>query len=235
MINEVNKMYQFKEGQVVRNEISTIPYTWIHTEQLNKSICIMLPGLGYTTQRPLLHYATSMCFDQNVDILHVNYQFNKNEHFLTCSKDEQVYWMYEDVKAVVEEILKGTTYQQCFLLSKSIGTIPMAIESTHKNFIRNPFGVWLTPLLKEENVYETLLKTEFASLCIIGNQDHHFIEERVTALNNNPQITTLIIPGADHSLEIQGDVSASIDAIKIIMESIQEFIISHKLRNDANQ
>ncbi|MEH7308350.1 alpha/beta family hydrolase [Neobacillus drentensis] len=222
-------MYQFKDGQVVRNGYSTIPYTWIHNEKGNKSICIMLPGLGYTTQRPLFHYATSMCLNHQIDILHVNYQFAKNEHFTRLSKEKQDRWMYEDVKAVVEEILTGTNYEQCFLLCKSIGTIPMALEWTHKNFIQNPFGIWLTPLLKEDNVYETLVKTELPSLCIIGDQDHHFINERVTALKKNEHISTVIIPGADHSLEIQGDVSASIEAVKIMVDSVQDFIRSHRI------
>ncbi|MEH7081685.1 hypothetical protein V7139_02935 [Neobacillus drentensis] len=222
-------MYQFKEGQVVRTEYSTIPYTWIHHEKPNKSICIMLPGLGYTTQRPLFHYATGVCLDEEIDILHVNYQFNKNQHFATLSKEEQVRWMYEDVEAVIEEILGDTNYQQCFLLSKSIGTIPMAIEWINRKFIRNSFGIWLTPLFKEDYVYETLLQTELPSLCIIGEQDHHFIDERVTSLNNNELVTTVIIPGAEHSLELHGDVFASIDAIKKIMESVQEFIRNHKI------
>ena len=189
----------------------------------------MLPGLGYTTQRPLFHYATGVCLDEEIDILHVNYQFNKNQHFTTLSKEEQVRWMYEDVEAVIEEILGDTNYQQCFLLSKSIGTIPMAMEWINRKFIRNSFGIWLTPLFKEDYVYETLLQTELPSLCIIGEQDHHFIDERVTSLNNNELVTTVIIPGAEHSLELHGDVFASIDAIKIIMESVQEFIRNYKI------
>ncbi|MEH7503949.1 hypothetical protein V7152_18370 [Neobacillus drentensis] len=221
-------MFQFNEGQVVRSEFSTIPYTWVRNEIPSKSICIMLPGLGYTTQRPLFHYATSMCLNNIVDILHINYNFVKNEHFAKLSNEEQVRWMYEDVKAVAEEILKGTNYSQSFLLSKSIGTIPMAIEWVNKNFLQNPFGIWLTPLLKDDNVYNTLLITELPSLCVIGDRDHHFIEGRVTSLKNNDHISTVIIPNADHSLEIQGNVSASIDAVKTIIEAVQEFIVKNK-------
>ncbi|PFP24654.1 hypothetical protein COJ96_21670 [Bacillus sp. AFS073361] len=82
-------MEQLKEGLVVRNEFSSIPYSWIHHEKLNKSIYIMLPGLGYTTQRPLFHYTTGMCLNNNIDILHVNYQFAKNKHFTSVSQEDQ--------------------------------------------------------------------------------------------------------------------------------------------------
>lgn len=222
-------MYQFTEGQVVRMEISTIPYTLIRSEKPNKSICIMLPGLGYTTQRPLFHYATSMCLNNHIDVLHINYHFVKNEHFAGLSKEDQEYWMYEDVKAVVDEVLKSSKYEQCFLFSKSIGTIPMAMEWIHRKFIRKPFGIWLTPLLKDDSVYNSLLETRLPSLCVIGDDDNHFIEERVASLNHNEFIKTVIIPKADHSLEIQDDILTTIDAIKIVIESIQAFLIRHKI------
>lgn len=222
-------MYQLNEGQVERSEVSTIPYTWIRSEEANKSICIMLPGLGYTTQRPLFHYGTSICLKNHVDVLHINYNFMKNGPFATLGKEEQSHWMYEDVKDVVEEVLKDTNYVQCFLLSKSIGSIPMAIEWSQKNFIRNTFGIWLTPLFQEDQVYHALLNTEHPSLCVIGDHDHHFIKERISSLKNNKLISTVIIPDADHSLEIHGDMSATLDAMKSLLERIQDFIVRHKV------
>jgi hypothetical protein len=216
-------MYEMIEAEVVRDKYSSVPYLWIRNKKPTKSICIMLPGLGYSTQQPLFHYATSLFADNNIDILHINYDFVKNKHFAKLSKTEQEQWMYEDVKSVVKEVLKDTHYEQCFLLSKSIGTIPMAMEWKHKSFIQNPVGIWLTPLLKEDLVFETLLNTDIPSLCVIGDQDQHYIEERISLLENN-QISTLVIPNANHSLEVNGDVLTTIEAMKLIMKRLQEFI-----------
>ena len=218
-------MYRIKEDHVVRNEYSTIPYTWIRSDQPNQAICIMLPGLGYSTQRPLFHYATGMCLNHNIDVLHINYQFAKNEQFKKLSKTDQDHWMYEDAKAVIERVLKENVYEQCILMSKSIGTIPMAMEWTEKNFIKNTIGVWLTPLMKDDNVYQALLNTDLPSLCVIGDHDHHFIKERISSLKNNEFVSTVVIPNADHGLEIKGDILASIEAIKGIIERVQEFMI----------
>lgn len=223
-------MYEFIEDQVVRNEMSTIPYLWIQSKQPAKSICVMLPGLGYSTQRPLFHYGTGVCLEQNVDVLHINYKFVKNEHFKKLPEPEQNQWMYEDVCAVVEEVLKDSSYEQIFLLSKSIGTIPMAKEWGQRHFTRQSFGIWLTPLIKIDVVYQSLLKTQLPSLCIIGNQDHHFVEERITSLKNNPLIETVVVSNAEHSLEVNGDVLESIDAMKEIMKSIGEFVRDHRIK-----
>jgi len=225
----VNEMYQFFENEVVRNEYSTIPYTWIRSEKRNKSICIMLPGLGYTTQRPLFHYATGVCLNNNIDVLHINYNFVKNEQFRKLTNPEQDQWMFDDVKAVVDAVLKESSYEQCLLVSKSIGTVPMAMEWTQRDFLRNTVGIWLTPLIKEDRVYEALLKTDLPSLCVIGDEDHHFIEERLEAFKNNPLVSTVVIPKADHSLEVSKDTLASIEAMKEIIEHLQAFIEKHKI------
>ncbi|ETI70756.1 hypothetical protein [Neobacillus vireti] len=223
-------MYQITEGQVVRTEQSTIPYTWIHGEQPNKSICFMLPGLGYSTERPLFHYATGVCLNQKVDVLHINYNFAKNEHFIELNNQEQDSWMYDDVKAVVWEVLKETNYEQCFLLSKSIGTIPMAMEWNQRNFIKNAIGIWLTPLMKIDAVYDALLNTKLPSLCVIGDEDHHYIEERISSLKNNEHVSKVVIPKADHGLEIKGDTLASIEAAKEVFKHIHDFIAKYKIK-----
>ena len=163
--------------------------------------------------------------NHNIDVLHINYYFAKNEQFKMLSKEEQDQWMYEDVKEVVEEVLKDTVYEQSFLFSKSIGTIPMAMEWAQKNFIKHAIGVWLTPLLKDDHVYQALLHTDRPSLCVIGDQDHHFIEERISSLKNNHLVSTVVIPHADHALEIKGDTLASIEALKEVTERVQEFMI----------
>jgi hypothetical protein len=181
-----------------------------------------------STQRPLFHYATGICLNENVDVLHINYNFTKNDYFEKLTKPEQEWWMYDDVKAVVDVVLKNTVYKQCFYLSKSIGTIPMAMEWTQKNLVHNAFGIWLTPLLNEDKVYSALLNTELPSLCVIGNQDHHFNGERLSSLKNNHLVSTVVIPKADHSLEIKGDILATIEAVKEVIFGMQEFIISKK-------
>jgi hypothetical protein len=212
---------QFIEKQLVRNEQSTIPYTYISNG--NKGICIMLPGIGYTTQRPLFHYATGLFINQNFDILHINYDYRKNDEFNRLGSSERERWIYEDVKAVLDEVCEG--YEKLFILGKSLGTIPMAMELTHKPSAK----IWLTPLLKDDGVYQALLNTDVPSLCMIGDEDHHYIEEKLTAIKSNHLVSTVVIPKADHSLELQGDHYGSIDAVKRVMQLVEEFIKKTKI------
>lgn len=221
-------VYQISEDQVVRNEFYTIPYTWIRSDKPNKSICIMLPGLGYTTQRPLFHYATGLFLNHHVDVLQIHYQFAKNEKYKKLPYAEQEQWMYDDVRAVTDEVLKNTNYEQFFILGKSIGTISMAKAWSEKSFVQNACGIWLTPLVKIDEVYKAMLNSHRPSLCVLGDKDHHFNVERVSSLKNNPLVRTFVVPGADHSLEIGGEIFASIEALKEVMKQVEDFLIRYR-------
>lgn len=184
----------------------------------------MLPGLGYTTQQPLFHYATGLFLNHQIDVLHINYQFAKNEQFKKLTDTEQEQSMYDDVLAVLDKVLKASKYKQFFVLGKSIGTIPMAKEWVEKRVSGNTFGIWLTPLVKRDAVYEAMMNTDSPSLCVIGDQDRHYDKERISSLKNNSLVSTYIIPQANHSLEITGDLFASIEALKEVMKQVEDFL-----------
>ncbi|MCR2823535.1 alpha/beta family hydrolase [Lederbergia panacisoli] len=226
-------MYEFNEGKVVRNDDSTINYTWIHGKEKNNGICIMLPGLGYTTQRPLFHYATGICMNENVDLLHVNYNYLENEAFKKLEHHAQDQWIYEDVVSVVETVLKDTEYGMYFILSKSIGTIPMAYEWNRKNFIdvNRTYGIWLTPLIKDETVCNALSKIVIPSLYVIGTDDPHYKENLIADINKNSNVKGLVIPNANHGLEVKGDVKTTINIVKEVMNTIEKFIKEYKGRD----
>ncbi|MDQ0973798.1 hypothetical protein QFZ31_003676 [Neobacillus niacini] len=103
---------------------------------------------------------------------------------------------------------------------------------TKRKFISLPMGIWLTPLLKEDFVFDTLLKTRIPNLCIIGDQDQHYLQERISLLETNKLISTLVIPDANHSLEVNGDIAATIEAMKVIINRMQDFIGVHSTNRE---
>ncbi|MBI0578715.1 hypothetical protein IEC97_15230 [Neobacillus cucumis] len=102
----------------------------------------------------------------------------------------------------------------------------MAKEWVEKRVVPNLFGIWLTPLVKIDGVYEAMLNSDCPLLCVIGDQDHHFHEERISSLKNNPLISTCVIPGANHSLELGSDMFASIEALKEVLKQVEDFLIN---------
>lgn len=203
---------------------STIPTQWTRGEQPSSTLCIMLPGKGYTTQRPLFHYATSVLRNRGIDILHINYDYSENEAFNAASHAEQDQWMYEDIQEVAQAFLKDHVYKRVIWFSKSIGTIPMALGWAN-DWQTEPTvcGVWLTPLINEESVCASIQASQVPSLVIIGNQDSIYNEEKLNAITSN-HVEKYVVPGANHGLEIEGDVVNSIDIMKSIVQCMDAFV-----------
>ncbi|GGB60371.1 hypothetical protein F3157_17295 [Virgibacillus dakarensis] len=63
------------------------------------------------------------------------------------------------------------------------------------------------------------MKSEIPSLYVIGNEDPDFSEELIGSLNNE-LVSGLIIPDANHGLEVKGDIKATINAAMQVITSV---------------
>ena len=63
------------------------------------------------------------------------------------------------------------------------------------------------------------------SLCIIGDEDP-FYEQGIINRLLEENLETLVINGADHGLDIDSDLMRSIDNLKSIVASVENFIIN---------
>jgi hypothetical protein len=62
------------------------------------------------------------------------------------------------------------------------------------------------------------------SLIVIGTADPHFNEALLDEIKRETDSEMLIIEGADHSLEIGGDVLRSLAAMEKVIRAIQSFV-----------
>lgn len=215
MFDVINKQVHLKNG-------ICISYEWIRHTQESNALCIMLPGLGYTTQKPLFHYSVGVFLQQNTDVLLVNYNYKGDYEFKQMSKEERSERMYEEGHSVIQEVLQVQSYEKHFLLSKSIGSIPMSLLC--KRQFRQAYCIWLTPLLTEDVVYNAMREHKHPSVSIIGTADPFFIPERWSSLNGTSNTQTLLVPDANHSLEIEKQPLNSIDILKDCMEILQQYV-----------
>ncbi|HLO11738.1 MAG TPA: alpha/beta hydrolase [Pseudoneobacillus sp.] len=194
-----------------------IPFKLYKHEENSNSLTIILPGAGYTTQAPLLHYTTGMMFNKGSDVLLVNYHYSK-EVLSSLSEDE----ITSDVQAVIETILKDNDYTDFTIVAKSIGTIALTYLLKDPNY-HSSKAIWLTPLLQRNDVYHALLNNKNKALCIIGDKDPCYIYEKFEEIKKNNQLKTSLIEGVNHSLEFERDIFRSIEVLKDVMIKINQF------------
>ena len=214
-------MFKVHRDSAVGYKEMGIPFTILSTVEDARHLAILLPGAGYTVQAPLLHFSTGVFLNKSFDVLQVNYSYNDKfyDDFTIEEIDQAIKY---DVKVVIDKVLANKTYENYYLIGKSLGTIAMSSE-LKRDVFKEAKALWLTPLLNQEDVFESMLNGSNSSLCLIGDNDHHYNAERYAQLANNKNLVSRLYPNADHGLQYESDPVNSIDLLKVIVKEINEF------------
>jgi predicted alpha/beta hydrolase family esterase len=171
---------------------------------------------------PLLYYTRSLLFALGADVLLVEYAYNRKPDFQVLSDEEQERWFFADVSGAGEAALSFRPYREVTLVGKSLGTLAIAHLMSKPQFA-NSQAVWLTPLLRDERVCIQIRKATQNALLVVGTNDKHYDADFLATLKALPQIKTIVLEGADHSLEFKGDLLKSISLIEQVMREMREF------------
>ncbi len=212
--------------EVNSNEVSgfkekKVRYTIYSTNKDTRSLAIMFPGIGYTVHGPLFHFATGLYLDKGIDVLQLEYPYGDTfyENFTNDQITEAVIY---DSRAMIDQALADREYENFYLIGKSLGTISMSNELKRPRF-KNAKAVWLTPLLKRDDVWSVMKESIGEGLCFIGDLDGHYIEDRFNHLNDLPNMKTKLYPKVHHGMDYEGDILKSIDVLKDIIGEIEQF------------
>jgi hypothetical protein len=171
---------------------------------------LILPGRGYGPQLPLLYYGRRCLVDAGRQVQTLQWPSGG------LGADCVVRVLGEAVGALPG----GST--DLVLLGKSMGThaIPWAAE-------HGVPGIWLTPLLQAPAVRDALPSLPSGSLLVGGTADPTWDRE-VAASSGLP---VLQLEGADHGLEIPGDVHRTIATLARVVAAISD-TLSPSIRED---
>ncbi|MGG4468601.1 alpha/beta hydrolase [Paenibacillus alvei] len=197
----------------------SIPFRLIEQQETADNLVIILPGAGYTTQAPLLHFTTSLFYTKGFDVLHINYSFSRQELSYLSEK----YFTIE-IQRTIDKAIENKKYKNIFVVAKSIGTIALSYL-LHNKMLKDAKTIWLTPLLQRDDVFKAMVTSENKGLCIIGDKDSCFIAERFEKLKNNRQLTFHLVEGGNHSLELDGLPIESVEILKGVLMEISNFEI----------
>jgi predicted alpha/beta-hydrolase family hydrolase len=218
-------MYSFKGLEIkgYRNEL--VPNTLLWQERQARQVAIMLPGIGYTCQMPLLYYASQSMLALGMDVLWVEYNYLRRADYRMLSGAEQNEWHFTDVTAACRIALAQRSYLGVTLIGKSMGTRAMAHLIANEAGFADCRDVWLTPVLRDPKVREQI-KSRRHALVVIGTADPYYDSGYLAGLRANTQSEVMAVEGADHSMEIQGDVGSSLMILEKVTRAIQGFVSS---------
>lgn len=183
-------------------------------------IAVFFPGIGYTMDRPLLHFSRRLAVEMDYEIKPITYGGFPQQVRGDRGKMEECFRLA--LRQSVEFLgdVDLTAYDDILFIGKSVGTIVaacLASQSAARERIRL---VLYTPL---EDTFTFRLSEAIA---FTGGNDLWVggKESRIAALCAARNIPCTVIPDANHSLETN-DVQKDIETLREVMECTRQFIV----------
>jgi hypothetical protein len=197
-----------------------VPHSFWRQERATAHLGILLPGVAYTCDMPLLYYPAALLRDRGADVLRLEYA---SERPASLAAD-QVQRLFAAVAAACSVALAQRDYQEITLVGKSLGTLAMGHLLTTTPGLARARAVWLTPLPQHAGLGAQIQRWAGRSLFVIGTADPAYDAARLQELTAATGGTAVVVNGADHSMEIAGDMPGSLAALTRIMEAIAQWL-----------
>ncbi len=201
-----------------------VPNQFHRQEAAATHLALMLPGFGYTCDMPLLFFTTSHLIDHGADILQVEYAYSRSADYRALDVDERHRWLLADVQAAWQVAQRQRSYQRYTIIGKSLGTRAMAHLLMTEPLLQQAHTIWVTPVWQEPLVGAALRQSTQPALVVIGTADPYYDPALVAELQAREQCTVVVVPDAEHGLEIVGDAVRSIQALAIAIQAVQAFV-----------
>ena len=191
---------------------------------MNKTkFAVFFPGIGYTVDKPLMHFGRRIASDCGYEIKLLPY-----EGFPAKVKGDREK-MVESFKIALKQSEKMladvylSAYEDILFVGKSVGTIvaaKIAAESTVSDKIRL---VLYTPL---DDTFR-FLEEDAKAIVFTGAADPWVggAESKIPELCEKKKIPYYLIPEANHSLE-SADTKQDLENLKDIMEKTKKFVLA---------
>lgn len=202
----------------------SVPNRFFRQDDETDRLAIILPGYGQSADTPLLYFTTSHFLDLRADILLIDYRYSQRADYQELDAGERQRWLSADTTAACRAALAARHYRRITLVGKSLGTRAMAHLLATEEPLRGADTIWFTPVWREEPVRAALLAAEQRALVVIGTADPHYDPHLADEVRQAINGELLVIPDAEHGLEIEGDVIRSVRALETVMRAVVRFV-----------
>lgn len=189
------------------------------TNTRKRNLAVIFPGMGYNSNKPLLHYSRNLAQNKDFEVVEVSYGILPKDDLKAAFEQA----MNETRKSLKEQGVNDFNhYDKILFLAKSIGT---AVSGTLTREL-----IQENPSLSNKlfNIYFTPVKHSLPILCgngivFHGTADTWVETQDVMETCKKLSMNLYITKNANHSMETD-DVLKDLDNMKTIMEQCKEYM-----------
>ena len=171
---------------------------------------ILVPGLGYTTQAPLLDLADAALSDRRCDVEHIAWVVP--DGLLQVGPEP---FVRAHLTAALHRLQQADPQRSVVVIAKSLGSYAAALVAE-----RGLPAVWLTPVLTDESVVDSIAASSAPALLIGGTADRLWVPEAAEATGKQ----TLTILDGSHSLRVPGPLRRYAEVLASVGTAMEEFL-----------
>jgi len=188
-----------------------------------KKLAVFFPGIGYTTDKPLLYFGRRLCEQAGYDIKLLSFSGFPQNVRNDEGKLRECFRIAAEQSAEALNGLDLSAYSEILFVSKSIGTVAAVSVAKLPPFCGRVRHVLFTPL-------EETFNYDIGSAIVFTGTDDQWVGGKATSIQSickSRGIQCSVIPVANHSLET-GDAIRDIETLRNVMETVKGFVSSRE-------
>jgi len=187
-----------------------------------KGLLITLPGNHYGVDGPLLYYPSELLREAGWDTLTLTYGYQ------TAGVEfghEAAPGVLQECQDALQFVLSERIYPCIGLVGKSLGCFIIAQLCSILHGLEKARCVYLTPPIGTPFFDQTFLQTDQPAHLAIGTKDRFYSPQALEELQGVRCFSLTLIEGADHSMDVAGDLHASLEAVRIVVQDAIDFLL----------
>jgi hypothetical protein len=199
-----------------------LPNRYYRQKGAATGLAVMLPGLHYNSDMPLLYYPARLLLQHGYDVVQIQPDYTRPA-FQGASEAEQNAWLRVDARTAVKTGRGRRPDGRLVLLGKSIGTLGVA-QLVDSEFTADAYYIWLTPLLQRSGLVSAAKQCKGVSLFVVGSADPTYDPGVMEDICETTGAKLLLLQDANHLLEVPEDIQRSLRLMDQLLTGIEAFI-----------
>lgn len=207
---------------LVAEDGNPLRHKYFQHEDIPVGLVITFPGDNYGVDGPLLYYPSQLLWAQGWDTATITYGYQSaGKPFAPLAIADVLC----ECQRAICTLLAERPYSRLVLMGKSMGASLVALLCQEMTLPHTTRSIYLTPALGPM-FNPGFLETTQPALLAMGTEDRFFDEAVLAELMGKKEFHLVKVEGADHSMNIPGDLAASLEAIQRVTEAVSEFVSS---------
>jgi alpha/beta superfamily hydrolase len=192
-------------------------------EQEPSGLLVALPGNHYGMDGPLLYYPCKVLQDSGWDTLALTYSYQSAGSEFS---PEDLPGLVRECQDAIRLIRSKQEYEHIAVIGKSLGAFIIAQLCGIEETLESARCLYITPPLGTPIFGQMLQESSQPAHIAIGTKDRFYDVQALEGLQAKRSFGLTLIENADHSMDVAGDLIASIEAVRRVTQEGTAFILA---------